>query len=33
MRDYWGNNSNRFTAAGAFETLIQHNCLSAQTNR
>lgn len=32
MRDYWGNNSNRFTAAGAFETLIQRNCLSAQTN-
>ena len=32
MRDYWGNNSSRFTAAGAFETLIEHNCLSAQTN-
>jgi hypothetical protein len=32
MRDYWSNNSSRFTAAGAFETLIQHNCLSAQTS-
>jgi hypothetical protein len=32
MRDYWANNSDRFVATGAFETLIQHNCLSAQTN-
>ncbi len=32
MRDYWSNNSSRFTAAGAFETLIEHNCLTAQTN-
>ncbi len=32
MRDYWANNDHRFVAAGAFETLIQHNCLSAQTN-
>ena len=32
MRDYWSNNSSRFTASGAFETFIQHNCLSAQTN-
>jgi hypothetical protein len=32
MRDYWANNDNRFTATGAFETLIRHNCLTAQTN-
>jgi hypothetical protein len=32
MRDYWSNNSGRFTAAGAFETLIDHNCLQAQVN-
>lgn len=32
VRDYWANNSGRFTAAGAFETLIDHNCLQAQVN-
>jgi len=32
MRDYWENNSTGFVAAGAFETLIQHNCLTAQTD-
>ena len=32
MRDFWVNNNSRFVAAGAFETLIEHNCLSAQTN-
>lgn len=32
MRDYWANNSGRFTAAGAFETLVEHNCLQAQDN-
>lgn len=32
MRDYWGNNSSRFTAAGAFETLIRHNCLQDQVS-
>jgi hypothetical protein len=32
MRDYWGNNSGRFTAAGAFETLVRHNCLQDQDN-
>jgi hypothetical protein len=32
MRDYWANNAGRFTAAGAFETLIEHNCLQAQVD-
>jgi hypothetical protein len=32
MRDYWANNSGRFTASGAFETLIEHNCLQAQVD-
>lgn len=32
MRDYWGNNSGRFTATGAFETLVEHNCLQAQVD-
>jgi hypothetical protein len=30
MKDYWWNNDRRFTASGAFETLIEHNCLEAQ---
>ena len=30
MRDYWANNAGRFVAAGAFETLVEHNCLQAQ---
>ena len=32
VRDYWGNNSGRFTAAGVFETLLEHNCLQSQDN-
>jgi hypothetical protein len=32
IRDYWVNNEQRFTATGAFETLVRHNCLSAQTD-
>lgn len=32
LRDYWENNSGRFTAGGAFETLIEHNCLQDQDN-
>ena len=32
MRDYWANNSGRFTASGAFETLVEHNCLQDQDN-
>lgn len=30
LRDYWENNSGRFTASGAFETLIEHNCIQDQ---
>jgi hypothetical protein len=32
MRDYYENTRTRFTAAGYFATLIQHNCLQDQTN-
>jgi hypothetical protein len=32
IRDYWINNEQRFTATGAFETLVRHNCLTAQTD-
>lgn len=32
MRDYWSNNSSRFDEGDEQSTLIQHNCLQAQTN-
>jgi hypothetical protein len=32
MRDYYWNNTGRFTAAGFFETFIRHNCLQDQAN-
>lgn len=32
MRDYYENNKGRFTAAGFFDTFINHNCLQDQTN-
>lgn len=32
MRDYYWNNTGRFTASQFFETFIRHNCLQAQDN-
>jgi hypothetical protein len=32
MRDYYANNTGRFTSSNFFETFIRHNCLQAQVN-
>lgn len=32
MRDYYWNNTGRFTATGFFETFLEHNCLESQDN-
>ena len=32
VRDYYWNNTSRYTASQFFETFIRHNCLQDQTN-
>ena len=32
MRDFYENNRGRYTAAGFFQTFLEHNCLQAQDN-
>lgn len=32
MRDYYSNNTGRYTSSSFFETFIRHNCLEDQTN-